>query len=330
MKLDFACMVAVTMLLSLVVVVVDSEQQVLSLSRTKKLTPRIKCGLRKIKRRGLIVGGQETFPGNWPWHAAVYHVDQTNHKREYKCGGTLIRAGYLLTTASCVYHAKEKPEGAVIVELGQHNLVESFSRKIDAIVQNISVHEKYISGETMYDIAVLRLKQNVSFTNYVQPVCLPDSSESIGNYVGVRGTIVGWGFRAAGALSDKLQSAEVPIISYIDCLKSDRDFFARNIYDGMFCAGLVNGTAPCFGDAGGGMFFQDNRVWTLRGIISFTERVYGATGGCNTEQYFGLVNVAHFIPWIEETIARWNDSIRPPVSRVQQQQQQQQQQHRPW
>ena len=47
------------------------------------------------------------------------------------------------------------------------------------------------------------------------------------------------------------------------------------------------------------MFFVTHGVWTLRGIVSFTDRTGTAIGSCNTRQFFGLVNVAHFMPWIQ-------------------------------
>ncbi|XP_055536259.1 venom protease-like [Wyeomyia smithii] len=320
MKYVFVVTVAALMLLSIAEVTADSPRRIQSLRRK----PSPSCGVRKVTSGGLIVGGHDSIPGNWPWHAAVYHVSGTNHQRDYKCGATLINARYLLTTASCAYHGRGKPEGAIVVELGQFNLVESFAGKRDAVVQNVSIHEKYVPGEIMNDIALLRLKKDVVFTKYIQPVCLPNSSDSIENFVGQKGTIVGWGYRADGKLSEKLQALKVPIVSYIDCLTSDRDFFLRNIYSGMFCAGSTNATTPCFGDAGGGMFFQEDRAWMLRGIVSFTSSSATVTMNCDPQKYFGLVNVAHFKQWIEETIARLNDTSKPAVAQAQRQQQQQQ------
>lgn len=35
-------------------------------------------------------------PGTWPWHAAIYHVQQGG-RPEFKCGGTLISPNFVLT-----------------------------------------------------------------------------------------------------------------------------------------------------------------------------------------------------------------------------------------
>ncbi|XP_062549584.1 venom protease-like [Armigeres subalbatus] len=262
------------------------------------------CGLRKISARSLIVGGSDTYAGEWPWHAAVFHVGDEGRSKEYKCGGTLINGSFILTTASCARYGVDKPEGAIIVELGQNNLQESSAHAQAIPVIRSVVHDKYEYGRHKYDIAILQLKTSVKYSNYVQPACLPKLNEVIEDYETEMGTIVGWGFIEAGELSNTLQSAEVPVIPFLPCLQSDRDFFAQELYDGMYCAGQQNGTAPCFGDAGGGMYFHSGRTWTLRGIVSFTSVVYSVTGGCNTHNYFGLVNVNHFLPWIEDTIVR--------------------------
>lgn len=274
-----------------------------ALVRTRKPHKHKECGIRKVSTQALIVQGSDTVPGEWPWHVAVYYVSDQGRTREYKCGGTLINRSFVLTTASCARYGVDRPEGAILVELGQHNLRESFAQTQQFSVIRAIVHESYQQGEHKYDIGVLQLKTLANYSDYVQPVCMPRPSENIEDYEDTLGTIVGWGFFEAGKISDKLQSAQVPVISIITCLQSERDFFVREIYDGMFCAGRQNGTTPCFGDAGGGMFFRTGRTWTLRGIISFTSQVYTETAGCNTSSYFGLVNVGHFLPWIETTIA---------------------------
>lgn len=262
-----------------------------------RISPSSSCGARKVTTRNLIVGANESSPGAWPWHAAVYYVKGL--KRDYRCGGTLIKPNYVLTTASCARYGRNKPEGAVQVVLGQHSLVESSMNSVEVPVKEVFIHEEYLVGENMYDIGLLKLKNSVKYTNYIQPACLPKSTDKISEIDTDEGYIIGWGYDESGKLTNKLQQAKVPIIPILECLRSDRDFFGANLYRGMYCAGLKNGTAPCFGDAGGGMFFPMEQGWTLRGIVSFTDRTNTDIGACNTQQYFGVTNVFHFLSWIE-------------------------------
>lgn len=199
------------------------------------------CGTRKISTRGLIVGGLETVPGEWPWHAAVFEIQGGGRDRKYKCGGTLIGAKFVLTTASCAGSRGRGKNSTKVVELGQYDLMESSLHKVDVTVKRVIVHERYVSGDPNNDVAVLELKHAVNFTDYIQPVCLPEEGEKIEQFGSKTGTIVGWGFKEYGVLADKLQSAQVPIISFIDCLQSDPDFFGKHFNSGMFCAGRKNG-----------------------------------------------------------------------------------------
>uniref|UniRef100_A0A1Q3FLE9 Putative trypsin-like serine protease n=1 Tax=Culex tarsalis TaxID=7177 RepID=A0A1Q3FLE9_CULTA len=288
------------------------------LDKLRRVQPASSCGVRKINTKYLISGGSTAPVGAWPWHVAVYYTKNNGQKRDYRCGGTLISPEYVLTTASCARYTTGKPEGSVRAVLGLHSLVEMSSSAREIFVKDAFIHEQYVHGESMYDVALLQLKTAVNYTKYIQPVCLPGADDKIERFDNKHGTIVGWGNDQSGKLSDQLQSASVPVISFMDCLKSDREFFSVNLYSGMYCAGLKNGTAPCFGDAGGGMFFVDRDVWTLRGIVSFTDHTGTAIGSCNTQQYFGLVNVAHFMPWIQGVTGQLQNAVTRREDRSQQ------------
>ena len=55
------------------------------------------CGERKINIASRIVNGYPSEPGDWPWHAAIYHKAIGNHDISYKCGGTIISKTAILT-----------------------------------------------------------------------------------------------------------------------------------------------------------------------------------------------------------------------------------------
>ena len=57
-------------------------------------------------------------------------------------------------------------------------------------VRNIRVHPEY-NDETMeHDFAIVKLKKSISFSNKMNPVCLPDPNEK---YEGVQAIVSGWG-----------------------------------------------------------------------------------------------------------------------------------------
>lgn len=67
--------------------------------------PRVSCGVKKVNRSSLgglgigqIVGGKISSPGAWPWQAAI--MCKTCQAQD--CGGTLVSAYHVVTSAHCV------------------------------------------------------------------------------------------------------------------------------------------------------------------------------------------------------------------------------------
>ena len=59
------------------------------------------------------------------------------------------------------------------VFLGKHNLSRDEPGELSVPVKTIILHDKYNSTTNDYDIALLELKQSVTFTNHITPACLP-------------------------------------------------------------------------------------------------------------------------------------------------------------
>lgn len=56
-------------------------------------------------------------------------------------------------------------------------------------LDHISLHPDYIDNGFINDIAMLRLEEPVTFSDYVRPVCLPESEPKSGTTC----TVTGWG-----------------------------------------------------------------------------------------------------------------------------------------
>lgn len=57
----------------------------------------------------------------------------------------------------------------------------------------------------------------------------------------VLGIVVGWGFDENRKLSNKLMQAQMPVVSTIKCIYSNREFFLKYTFENNFCAGFRNG-----------------------------------------------------------------------------------------
>ncbi|XP_055697780.1 chymotrypsin-like protease CTRL-1 [Phlebotomus papatasi] len=258
------------------------------------------CGRRTIKHEGLITFGSETRPGDFPWHVAIYH--QEGRQRNYKCGGTIIDTNTILTAAHCVFEgfnliAAER----IIVQVGKYhlNIADDFAKEFQ--VFRIIPHPSYHKTLLTHDIALLRLSRELSYTDYIQPICLWNSNDTkLMDVENRSGVALGWGYTENDTVADALRYVELPIVPTVTCLESDRDFFGTFLSDSNFCAGFTNGTNVCSGDSGGSLAFEDeNKVWRIRGIVSLSIRRRDKAI-CNPKHYVLFTDVAKYLSWIKQ------------------------------
>lgn len=98
-------------------------------------------------------------------------------------------------------------------------------------VAQIIVHPGYSSSTFDNDISLLKLSETVSFTLYIQPVCLAAPGSTF--YTDVSTWVTGWGAIASGGGFDRRIS--VPSACWIPCSKTSSP---------PFCFSLVALPAP--------------------------------------------------------------------------------------
>ncbi|XP_023932759.1 chymotrypsin-like protease CTRL-1 [Lingula anatina] len=129
-----------------------------------------------------IIGGIEALPNSWPWMAAI--TDSSDYQY---CGGSLISDQWVLTAAHCVARN-------VFVRLGDHSLStdEKPNYAIQVGAQAIFTHRRYKRRQLVNDVALIKLKNPVTFTDQISPVCLPTVNEELadGHYC----ETTGWGW----------------------------------------------------------------------------------------------------------------------------------------
>ncbi|KAL1395370.1 hypothetical protein pipiens_011307 [Culex pipiens pipiens] len=132
------------------------------------------CGVPRIKHQALIVRGSPTQPGEWPWHAGVYH--RSGRNSQYACGGTLISAEFVVTAAHCMldegtsYRLTRK---RLFVRLGVHNLDRIDSGAMQQFtIADIHMFGNFSRDNLHNDIALLELGEMVRMTDYVVPACV--------------------------------------------------------------------------------------------------------------------------------------------------------------
>lgn len=220
----------------------------------------------------------------------------------------MISKRYVLTAAHCI-KGKGLPKTWHLesVRLGEYNTATDR----DCIPDNVGeicvedppltvriaeqiVHEDYapLSNDQRYDIALLRLAEDVTFTNYIKPICLPVSSN-----LSQKLTVAGWGSTENRRESDVKLKVSLPLVDMRQCSVT----YQRSgvtLGEGQLCAGGQKGFDSCRGDSGGPLMQQERGAdmlarWKVVGVVSF------GPSPCGMEGFPGIyTKVYDYLPWI--------------------------------
>ncbi|XP_062956970.1 testisin-like [Cynocephalus volans] len=142
------------------------------------------CGHRTIPSR--VVGGGDAELGRWPWQGSLRLWG--NHV----CGASLLSRRWVLTAAHCFENSEDPYEWTV--QFGELTSMPPFWN-LHAYYNRYQVEDIYLSpkfqGAPPNDIAMLRLSSSVTYTNYIQPICVPASTVEFENRSDC--WVTGWG-----------------------------------------------------------------------------------------------------------------------------------------
>ncbi|XP_021956636.2 melanization protease 1-like, partial [Folsomia candida] len=208
--------------------------------------------------------------GAHPWIAILGHKDLDNGKWTHICSGTLINPKYILTSAHCL---SKFPEYQIThVRLGEYDLQTEIDRGSPFLrntifeehaVQRSIIHPDYQRPGRGADIALIRLKDRVSYSEFVQPICLPLRDHyAMSSYWGTSGSepsllvqgkllVAGWGRLHANSTGYRtLQEAQVKITPEDECQDSNRNLFSPAK---QYCVGGNYRQNICVTDDGGAL-----------------------------------------------------------------------------
>ncbi|CAF0860178.1 unnamed protein product [Brachionus calyciflorus] len=281
------------------------------------------CGLIYSTPNVKIVGGVEALPNSWPSTALIYFTyrsrDIPNQQTaSFTCGGTLIDRLTILTAGHCIfdkvyYQNLQIPvvpnefyptlESMFKVYLGVHdrtliNFVQNISPAIQVNVRKIIRHENFNDRNNLNDIAILKLEQYIEFNQYIQPACLPRSTEKYPDKINISAWAVGWGATGfGGSTVQKLRNVKLTVYDEKLCANVI-SLFEKN-WSSQMCAGeYLGGRDTCQGDSGGSLYTREiinNKVkYIASGIVSYGE-------GCGFYQKPGIyTRISFFLDWIKE------------------------------
>ncbi|XP_051541859.1 coagulation factor IXb [Myxocyprinus asiaticus] len=235
-----------------------------------------------------IIGGNEATPGEIPWQVVFMH----KLNKIAFCGGSLLNEEWVITAAHCV----EGKMGIFFIRAAEHDITKKEEKESDYDIAEYHIHPCYNSQKSLYnhDIALLKLKGLVQFSDYALPICLgsKDFTENL-----LRSTpnslVSGWGrLQYGGIESNTLQKVEVPYVDRTECKGSSTSSITRF----MFCAGYSTVRKDsCQGDSGGPHVTRYQNTWFLTGIVSWGEE-------CAKDGKYGIyTRVSRYMNWISNT-----------------------------
>lgn len=159
-------------------------------------------------------------------------------------------------------------------------------------VEKIFVHHRFVLKTYDYDIALIKLKKPIRFSENVTAACLP--TQDFANQIlmaQAAGTVSGFGrIHEKGRQSTKLQVVELPYVDRNTCKLSSNFAITEN----MFCAGYDTiAQDACQGDSGGPHVTAYKGTYFVTGIVSWGE------GCARTGKYGVYTKVSKFIFWIK-------------------------------
>ncbi|XP_050087131.1 transmembrane protease serine 9-like isoform X2 [Anopheles aquasalis] len=269
------------------------------------------CGQRKVDTVFLVHHGREAKEGHWPWHAAILHRYQSTFS--YTCGGSIIDRNTILTAAHCLI----TPNGFIAVDrlsvqVGRTRLYVGDGRSRSYEPDRFIIHPQFEHDEVHDDIALIKLATDIEFTDFIQPVCLWNRGVGESEFVGQVGSVVGFGLSETDEVSDYLREAQIPVVSFATCVESNRETFGQKLTKQMYCAGSRDGVSACNGDSGGGMFFELDNAWYVRGLVSFTPSRKGVAK-CDPYEYTVYTDVAKYLDWIRQGHNQAQSTLVSPI-----------------
>ncbi|XP_070502079.1 CLIP domain-containing serine protease B4-like [Chironomus tepperi] len=263
------------------------------------------CGVMS-ESAGLVQGGQLSGKNQFPWITNIFTKQTLAYI--FAGSGSLISHHYVLCAANSVAYENYLENGELDPErnyrplkgirliLGSTNYKGSNEPDVTVIetVQKVILHPNLKGTKPrIANIALLKIKRPITFSDSVKPVCIWNSNDNqMSNHNNMIMYSVGHGIDESGSISFLRKHAIMTVQSDEICKRFYKKFSSDS---GFFCAKGSNGKTACRYDKG--LYVKIDGLWYLRGMSSMFKRFQNGTCSPNApvlyediEQYSSWIN----------------------------------------
>ncbi|XP_047526059.1 chymotrypsin-2-like [Pieris napi] len=218
-----------------------------------------------------IIGGSEAPDGSIPYQASL------RNGIHHFCGATVIGKRWVITAAHC---AIEFPADVIRVVIGTNSLVTGGDKYS---VENVFIHEEFDQSTILNDISLIKVNEDIRFSERVKPIEIADGPCSLGANV----LLTGWGRTTSG---DDPIPATLQMVNQTVMIIKTCQYMLMNvnvITEKQLCTFTSTAKGACQGDSGGPLVLDNKLV----GIVSW---------GVDCDLYYPDVNtdVWSYVSWI--------------------------------
>ncbi|XP_063065440.1 transmembrane protease serine 12-like [Engraulis encrasicolus] len=211
-----------------------------------------KCGNRPDRgvpsaRRKRFLGSAGA-PGEWPWIVSLQMRSSESDPFVQRCEGAIIRNDWILTATTCFYELENRNLSNWIVKTGTDDLTVDGNFTQTSTIEDFLLHADYHPATKYQDIALVKLATPLVFNDYVDRICIPDTTV-VEEYKYGECYIAGYD-GPTGADPGMLKESHVTLFSNSLCnMMTWRKF---EVAANMFCAGNAKGGVDgCESNIGG-------------------------------------------------------------------------------
>lgn len=272
------------------------------------------CGNRPHKDLGVAVTGSGKVDAPWAVSIGKYFEDGSfNHY----CTGSIIAPGIILSAAHCIT-SRYFDIGTYRVRAGVTNLANKFGE--ESGIRKTAFHSEWQKNgkhQLYYDLALFFLKDSLTFSPTIQPICLPTMTYPSlpDKMVGYGLTTVGWGRDDQDVIGGELTQIDVTIRSNEECntiygrtSRANQIRLKKQLPDllktSQLCAdnNINTQIGTCNGDSGGPSFVRK----FLKGEQKFF--VVGVTSGSvqcggGTPDFYTYLQYEQNLAWVHKAAA---------------------------